>query len=104
MGRVKFDVTVQEADVRRILIENDLPPECASELPFKLVFQLLDSTAQAWSKVTLARHLKADGQGAESTQALADAETAKNDRARVLAQIRHHLGLPEPESASAHQT
>lgn len=99
MGRVKFDVTVQEADVRRILIENELPPECAADLPFRLVFQLLDSTAQAWSKLTLARHLKADGQGAEATQALADAEAAKNDRARVLAQVRHRLGLPEPAPA-----
>lgn len=100
MGRVKFDITVQEADVRRILIENDLPPECADDLPFRLVFQLLDATAQAWSKVTLARHLKADGQAAESTQALADAQAAKNDRERVLAQIRHRLGLDAPEAAA----
>jgi hypothetical protein len=40
-GRVKFDVLLDESDLARLLAEAGLPPEAASRMTTREVFQLL---------------------------------------------------------------
>jgi hypothetical protein len=100
MGRKKFDVTFEEADLRRILIENGIPAEHAPDLPANLVFQLLECSARGYAKLTLAQNLAADEEpGAD--QALREAQAAKEAREKVLDRVRQHLGLLPDTGAAA---
>jgi hypothetical protein len=98
-GREKFNVTVEEADVPRIFIEHGLPVERSSEVPAKLVFQLMDYTASMFAGATHVRFYTAEGNADQAAACTQEIGRLKAKRDAVLAEVRKHLGLPALEAA-----
>jgi hypothetical protein len=99
MGRNKFDVTIEEADIARIFIEHDLPPERSSEVPAKLVFQVMEHTASLYAGAVHVRFYTAEGQHDQAQACVREIAEVKAKRDSILAEIRGVLGLAAVEAA-----
>lgn len=81
-GRDKFDVTMEEADLHRVLIEYGIPVEVANTFPATIVFKIMWVEAEIFSQATLAR--KADSKALREAAA-AEVASRKAERDRLLA-------------------
>lgn len=95
MGRKKFDVTMEETDLARMLSDNGIPTAWAGKLRPAEVFQVMYLEADRFAKVVLAQHFGSVGDDDGKRKALAEADGSQKTRDAIIAQIKTRLGLTE---------
>lgn len=95
-GRRKFDVTFDETDLGRLLLDNDIPVEQAEKLTPGEVFQLMWVNAEIFSHATLVKHLLAEAQEKAADAVDAEAKEYKDQRTSLVAAIKDRLGSAAP--------
>jgi hypothetical protein len=95
MGRKKFDVTLEETDLGRMLQENGIPLEWAEKLTPAEAFQLMYLEADRFAKTVLAAHFGGVSDDEQRRKAAAEAEGSKVTRDAIIARLKTRFGLTE---------
>jgi hypothetical protein len=95
MGRKKFDVTLEESDLGRMLLDNGIPTAWQGKLKPAEVFQLMYLEADRFAKVVLADYFGRVSDDEGKRKALAEADASQKTRDSIFAQIKTRLGLTE---------
>ncbi len=93
MGRKKFDVTIQEPDLWRMLAANGIPPDRASDLTSGEAFQVMWLEAEIVAKATLVIHLEGQDDLRAAENVKQENKELRQKRADAFAALRSRLGL-----------
>lgn len=97
-GGIKYDVSVHEEDLARILTAAGVSATRHSEVTAEEAWALLDAEARWLAEHASARHLRGNGEVTAADRASERAHGAVNDRIAALKKLRTRLGI-EAQSA-----
>lgn len=88
-GRRKFDIEVEEDDLRRILQANGIPLERADTMSVRDAYAILYCEAEVLSRAALARHYRSEGKPDETIEhVMAEIRALREEQETFLARYR----------------
>lgn len=92
-GSVKYDVSVHEADLTRILTAAGVSAARHSEVTSEEAWAIMDAEARWLAEHASARYLRGSGSSTAADRAAERATGAVKDRIDALKKLRKRLGL-----------